>query len=390
MKNLDLLFTSNKSPNMKYYKKIVKLKKRNKKDYWLYKKSGIIFTGEHIYELINVVNYLLENDNKNTPICIRLESITFADKLVYIILECICYYLLEKRDLMVDINFENRISSDGIKHSPLIRCNNKILVFKNKFFKDDGNKHYRRLIEYNTIKEDYLTEIGSEIYFFFKHILNINDDINHKLSETITELIGNSIEHGNSDCLVDIDVTDDKYYKKNICNTESHDDSFFGINVVVLNFSKTLLYDELKKRLDNFDCISDRYNMVIKAKEHHHANLHKNYKFNDFYVVAAFQNRISGKSEKGISGGRGLYTLIKSMDEKSDNHNCYVLSAKRILSFKKEFLQCDENDFIGFNSQHNFLSCIPDVNSFDDCHTYFPGTAYNLSFAVKKGAIKND
>lgn len=56
-------------------------------------------------------------------------------------------------------------------------------------------------------------------------------------------------------------------------------------------------------------------------------------------------------------------------------------------NIKKELLQYNDG-FIGFNKENDFLGHIPDISIFEDS-IFFPGTAYNLNFAIRKGEIEN-
>lgn len=329
---------------------------------------------------------MVQSNNNNKNISINLQGVTFPDKLVYIMLECICYYLINNSfRLNLNIDFERIIPSDGAKYSPLVNCQNNQLRFIKRFYKDIDLKHLRRIIKFEECSDSLLSELGRDIFYFFKHQIKIISSINKDLTEVIVELIGNALEHGRSDCLIDIDVTGDDYYKYEQSMKTNIENHYFGINVVILDFSGNKIYDELKNRFNNQEDIINRYKTVTIAQKYHLDNLNDYYHENDFYTLVAFQDRISGVTEKGKVGGRGLSRLIKSLEEQSDSHDCYVLSGNRCLNFKKEHMQYDSNGFIGFNSQNDFFGDIPEIGTFVDCPTYFPGTAYNLTFVVKRG-----
>ena len=76
--------------------------------------------------------------------------------------------------------------------------------------------------------------------------------------------------------------------------------------------------------------------------------------------------------------------MIKSLEEKSDGHWCYMLTRNRITFFKPEYMKYDENKLIGFNKNQEFINEIPDVKIFRTISTNLPGTAYNLNFALRK------
>ena len=68
----------------------------------------------------------------------------------------------------------------------------------------------------------------------------------------------------------------------------------------------------------------------------------------------------------------------------TDSYNCYMYSGNSVLWFKKDYLNYNSDGWIGFNNQNNFFDCKPDSEVFTKIPFYFPGTAYNLNFVVKK------
>ena len=324
MKDIELLFKNNYCNNDKQCKRIIKLQPfQNGQKMWYYCNKNKVYSGEDIAKLLNGISYILRTDKYKLPIYLDLNTVEFVDKLVYVVLECICYYLIFYKNIKLTINLspKRKICTEGIIYSPLV--NN--LNFIKRFKKDFQPKHYREIIEYNSIKTDYLTGISSNIFFFFSH-LGITDDVNSELTEAITELIGNAIEHGNSDCLFDIDVTNKNYCKLTPEKQIDTSVNYYGINVVVLNFSNKLLHHELKNRLYNPVQLSSRYKLVYGAKNYHMNHLNENYKEDDFYTLTAFQHKISGDINKKEAGGVGLTSLIKSLEEKPVSlRNCQLV-----------------------------------------------------------------
>ena len=96
---------------------------------------------------------------------------------------------------------------------------------------------------------------------FLKHIY-LDDTTIDILCEAITEIVGNAIEHGHSDCLIDIDVTDDTYQKQN----DDENYFYYGINVVVLSFSDKPFFQKLKRKLLTSDNLNERHQKVNQAK----------------------------------------------------------------------------------------------------------------------------
>ena len=96
------------------YKIKKKLKFKNTRMVYTVNVNGT-FNGDHIFEIISVVNYVRKVYRQKIPIVIFLGKFEFYDKLVYIILESIVYYLNEIDGHKIDIRFEAKhtIWTDG-------------------------------------------------------------------------------------------------------------------------------------------------------------------------------------------------------------------------------------------------------------------------------------
>ncbi len=374
MKNCKLLFEMNYTE--KFNRKIKKkIKFINKHMVYTMNINGT-FSGDHIFEIISVVNYIRKAYRQKIPIVIFLGEFEFYDKLVYIILESIVYYLNVIDGHKIDVRFKAKhtIWTEGIRYSSLV--NQSMLLNRYKY--DLNMYHFRKLIpERNGRKDEYLSNLLQDIYGFLYNN-GIEDVTCEKLSEVIIELVGNAGEHGDSECLLDIDITQSEYGKRD------EEGIFYGVNVVILNCSSTLFFEPLKEKLSSDIKLSERYNDVLRAREYHFAHLNDNYKEDDFYTISSFQHKISGSRLKDQLGGTGLTSLLRSLEEDSDTHLCYMLSGRRILFFEKEHMMYDDNEYVGFNKNKDFFSDIPDTNVFDTINTFWPGVAYNLNYAVKK------
>ncbi len=375
MKNCKLLFEMN---NTKKFNNRIKKKLKFKNKHMVYAMNvNGTFNGDHILELVSVINYIRNVYRQKIPIVIILGEFEFYDKLVYIIFESIVYYLNEIVGHKIDIQFKAKLTiwTEGIRYSSLV--NNKDIIAKH--YKYDINMHhFRKLIpERNERKDEYLSNLLQDIYgFLFNN--GIEDITCEKLSEVIIELVGNAGEHGNSECLLDIDITQSEYGKRD------EEGVFYGLNVVILNYSSTLFFEPLKEKLLSKIELSKRYNDVLKAKKYHFAHLNENYKEDDFYTISSFQHKISGSRVKNELGGTGLTSLLRTLEEDSDTHLCYMLSGRRILFFEKEHMLYDNDEYVGFNKSKDFFSDIPDKSAFDTINTFLPGVAYNLNYAVKR------
>lgn len=340
-----------------------------------------------IVKLIKIINFIKANYKSNMlPIKFILDDINLTDKLAYIVLECIIESLIVNYNYKVEVLFKLKkgISTAGITSSPLkyLGYGNKKIIKKDElyvknFSYDHFKNHFRRMIKYeDCCKGDALCKVYDEIAYFQKNF-NISYDCYEDISEVIIELIGNAIEHTKSDCLVDFDIAPNYATKQGepVC----------GINISVISFSNILLGDGLKDKIINLpnNLKSNRYNHVKNALQNHIGFFDNNYDITDFFNISAFQHKISGSLSKMDSGGVGLTKLIKSIEDKAEEHSCYVLTGDRIIMFDPLYLEYDKNGWIGFNENNDYLKAKPSEKTLQKSEFFMPGTAYNLNFIMK-------
>ena len=375
MINIELLFGMNKDENSSVIR-FDQTKRAFLKSY-----KGVIFNDGHIYEILRFLKKLYKVYKTNIPcVILELEGVQFHDKLVYVVLECIIYhYWIEKGiRIVLNIKVKPNIFTEGFIYSPLMCCNNKN-DYKSQFEFNIRNKHYRKLIKYTGKNDNTQSVIYGDIKNYMK-----NNEISQKnvdeLSEVLIELIGNCTEHSKTDVLIDIDVTEPTYEKE-----DNNKDSFYGLNVAIIGFSKILFHYMLKSKMKNSNSnYGKRYDDVIVAFNNHKKYFNDEYTENDFFSIASFQDSISGSLEKDNgAGGRGLTRLLKSIEERADSHYCYLLSGNRVIYLRKEYLN-KKNNYVGFNDSGDFINESPNKAIFSRCKTFIPGIAYNLNFVLKE------
>lgn len=352
-----------------------------------YKSDVVIFDGTTIRDILFFVNTLhLKYKGVNMPISFEFGNITFQDKLTYVFFEVICFVLIKEFNHSVYVKFQTelQIFTEGVESSPLLLLKTgekeHIQKFVAKYNFDIFNNHYRRVISQEDMEDEKLCKIMDEIRCFL-NFFSVMETCLDDITEVIIELIGNVSEHTDSDCLVDIDVTT-PYYKKNEDGLESG--LFYGINLTVIDFSHNLFNEQIKERI-LYKNVSDseRYQKVQKAYEFHQKSFGDAYREEDFFNITAFQHKISGNKSKHITGGTGLTKLICSLEKQSDTHNCYLISGDRALWFFHELLEYNDENWIGFNQEKDFLTHLPEANAVGDDSIFMPGTAYNLNFVMK-------
>ncbi len=379
MKNLNKLFENNcqKTTTIKLQGKAAVFWDRSGK-----------FSGETIGKIIKFVNSVHKQyRNINVPIVFEFGSVLIADKLSYVIFECICYHLISVYHHRVYVYWDpqNDILTQGVFSSPLLLLNgmdnDKAKRYSNVFKMDIFGTHFRRLIPSENLSDNnYLGNLFKELDSFLK-VFDIVEVYRDQITEVISELVGNAGEHGKSDCLLDIDVTHDHIKEKKSIRQEGQ---FYGINIAVLNFSEYLLGDGIKRKMNSDFSDTSRYDIVKQAYNYHKNYFNIDYGEDDFFNITALQDKISGRMEYEYAGGTGLTKLIKTLQDSADTDTCYMISGGRSVYFVRKLIEYDDKKWLGFNKEKNYLTAIPDEEVVSECLIYFPGTAYNLNFIMKR------
>lgn len=329
----------------------------NKKNFVMIKKGGYVdihiksesFEGKNIQRLLSSLHFVISTYKKACrQIHITLDKFVPRDKLTYILVECIIYALTTV------YNYEVILSLKGSR-----------TTIQTKGYSTSLLREYRRK---NLSTDD-----------FKKSFTHVQEGAHFRRVITAEDSGG---DHTNADCLVDIDVTEPIYQLKN-----SNDNSYYyGINIVVLNFSDKLLGTDMADKIENrLFAENARYDAVYEAYHNHMKFFSPDYVEEDFFNIVSFQDKISGRKNETNSGGTGLTQLINSLEKNADNHSCYVLSGKRGIRFYPQYLEYNSDKWIGFNKSNDFLHDRPSKNVIVESDTYFPGTAYNFTLIMKKG-----
>lgn len=358
---------------------------------FVYESSTDTLDDAELRRIIRFVN-AVEKGSAYTklPLVFKFGMLRLNDKISYILFEYICYYLIKFRKCKccVMIGFEDSILSYYAKSSPLFLLSYKNVLgsqanfekISEDYIKEFENKleshHIRKIIK----KEDLGTNANSKFstnVSLTLRFLNMADAQVDSICEVVSELIDNAGEHADADCLVDIDITPEH-------NKRDSEGSYYGVNIVVLNFSKELLGSHIERVLKTDASPNEWYTKLKEAYSFHKDFWNEVYTERDFYIMSAFQNKISTRSEDYYTGGTGLTKLIAALEYQSDAYKCFVWTGNRTLAFWHPLLQLDDSDWVGFNDEKNFVQSPPNTGIFQKSKIYFPGTAYNLSFVLKK------
>lgn len=314
---------------------------------------------------------------------IIFDAIIFRDKLTYIMLECILHALIVEYGVNASVlgNVGSvKLETCGLYQSFLrqSQCNYySVEQFEQHFKWDLTYDHFRRVYNGKTPDDSMdLCLLMTDIKSFLK-VFSLENSYINTTAEVITELVDNAREHAEADCLIDIDVSEEII---------RGDKKYHCINISIVNFSEICLWDRIMKKFEQrkFGTDSARYQKVLWAYENHKASFSDDYSVQDFYNIVAFQDSISGRNYETETGGTGLTELIKILEQSSEDHYCYMLSGDKGLEFNLDYLAYNEDHWIGFNKQNDFICDRPAREVILRTDTYIPGTAYNISLIARK------
>lgn len=348
-----------------------------------------LLTVDTVSELIAGLFLTVHNNSQISSILIAFPNGVFDEKFTYVLLECYIEHIIADHGISVQFHYnkkETNIFTDGIGLSPLYmleRPAQPAMDFVRQFRLGVGKNYYRKLFLANENDDETLSSAITTLCLFFEN-LGITKSRSDLLAEVAVELVGNALEHSRLDCFLDIDVTPRDYVRRN----DPTGPKYYGVNICVVNFSATLLSSQIQTKLcvnpelrDKSD--SARYWRLREIYMHHRRFFREGYGDDEFFMLSAFQDRISGRPNEYLIGGTGLPTLIKWLEVQADGNNCYVLSGRRKMQFIRSLLEYDADHWIGMNHEHDFQHCAPDKNVFSTFPIYFPGTAYNLNFVME-------
>ena len=339
-----------------------------------------ILSGNGIYFLLEHIKWM-EKRNIRVKTEVLFKCYFFKSSDVVNVIELIMLYTA--------LHFEN-LFVFSLAHSKLLENNilyiNSLLpAFSNKtigksfissFHKNIFTQtHYRRVVNYNETSnyDDTLSIICDEIKYTIKNGCN-NVDLAIEASESTIEMIGNVLEHSQSDCIVDVKVA---------LNNEQR--IYVSLNVISL--SSVYIGNRLMELFDYGNSLDfSGSSIVSKAFQQHKFLFNNLYDYSSFAFVCSFQNTVSTRANITQSGGTGFTTLLKNIHNKSFNEEyaSYILSGDNTLYFKNQFLNVDENGIIGFNVENDFYHKKPDDNILKKERIAFPGTIFCVNLVTEK------
>lgn len=344
------------------------------------------FGGQHVKRLLESVGYVLKMYGKRCQyIELYAERIKPKDKLSYVLLEVIIYKLIhdyKKKVFIAAKEIEPHINTYGILESIFFKEREEDGSYGEKFCNEFTRKSritrnsFRRVVKAE--RESGISELMTDSKSFLKGFSLDKHDING-IARIVTELADNACEHAQSDCFVDIDVSEEHH------KVGEMDQSYYAVNICVLNFSDILLGDQLKEKMQNANIVvNNRYSDIVTAYNNHKKQFDKDYTDEHFFALSSFQDRISGRADQINTGGRGLAEIVGELEKRVSDYECYVMFGNKIIFFHSDCLDVDSNGYIAFNTQHDFVEKRPEKKVVSYSSTNLCGTGYNLSLIYKK------
>lgn len=375
MKNIECLFEGIPPINHKKNKDI------NKDKLIINKK---MFSSESIFKIIEHFNWKIMHNN-NVRVKIEVQCSIIGDDATLIVFESMLYYLIKNYNFDIQYTFKvnkNLVGYELYKLSNLIKYDNKkidkldfIQNYEKNF--DISMHHYKKVCinSKENKKSEYLSLLYDDICNFLKNNY-INQNYYEALGETIAEIVGNCLEHSDTDTILDIKITR-SYKDNNECKF---------VNVTVISFTKEKFGEKLKQFIFNEEKGFNSSNEIVKkAYNIQCKKFNNNYSIDNFLMVSAFQKNVTTRKNSEGSGGKGLTRFIETLIDLSIDDFCYVMNGNTKIFLKKPFLKLNEDGTIGFNTENNYIENLPNSQTVVNSNKCFNGTIHNLSFILEGG-----
>lgn len=344
---------------------------------------------------------------------ISFENVYFEDIIVIQCFELLIYQLLKnggKIDLSIKLTLEKEknlnnhfyitsyINSIHKQYNTVLPFNRRITSKRvNKklyleFFKKNQNlvSSYRMFLTSDEISSrDIMTKKNKDLLEGMKKISKTSElskDYILDMREMILELVANVKNHTEkSDVLLQVNVLD---VIKSDTNKEH---KFFAISFV--SISEHLLYEETKKFYTMFERENamitedrkERYTEFMSIYKNHVKQFCEEYTKDHFFMLQSFQDGLTTRENTfGSSSGSGLANAINVISNEIDDNvgYSYVYSGDKVCYFRSKALNFN-NGICSFNEAANY-NLVPDTNICYFSNVFFPGTAYQLIFPIKK------
>lgn len=365
-------------------------------------KSGVRFTSISLYEILSQLKGILRiipfrERQKNYTIHFNIKETDFTDKITYMLFDAIIYDLFNSTGFDVTISGDvacHKCSDNGMRGCVFQRffqnrtfpSMDYVKMYKTDYLKEDVHRKYISRSEIVGIEDTIPTKILQDVNSFL-NIYFSDAEWTENIAEAVSELVDNALRHSTGDILLDIDVSD--AIPKEMDEKDAKK-TFKNVNIAFLNISEIRLFDKLKENIvyKKYDEDDKIYSKVYLALDNHKNFFDEYYTENFFFLVTAFQKRVTTRQLMSGSNGTGLTKLIENILETTDEDFSYVLSGNELLKFSKDNMRIS-GDFIGFNESGDYVNQSPDRECILRSELNIPGTIYNL-YLIKGEQNDND
>ena len=355
-----------------------------------------LFTLETLREIISILEKTRQKGIKKPIVFCSSDILVFSDDLTVSMTEYVIYYYYVKYGINAYITHAERTGSDM-----QLGLTIKEKMIQNGFFYGEAGRGFFR-DSFLAVRESLDVMIAEDDFFArhessnrFKKIVGegpwdssiaisecsaflsnakVSQNAIDAVADVIGELAPNAIEHGKTNCMIDV------CYER---STSPEGKDYTSISLVVYDFSEKLLWSDLYNKIfvnsEEITQKRQRIDTVKKAWIEHRKYFSKEYSEEDFYNLMAFQ-KISGRAGDRYDGGLGISTLVEKVRRYSDEDECYALSGNGAMHLQRELTIPDSDGFIAFNVEQQFVYKIPDKDGVLKTRFFMPGVAYNMIF----------
>jgi hypothetical protein len=353
------------------------------------------FGGQSVEEIRGRFKYIIDNKTIEYPqILLRIHSRSINDNSTIVVFEALLIQLVEKTNAIINIEFRrinikdmsiNYLDKSLLSRQIKVKDYGLVIKLNSRKFKSDFYKkkiidkaYYRSFFAKGVLNRYSSSKVKSDIKTFLNPHFSDNKVIG-LMSEVACELVGNVYDHANSDCILEVTISEVEHKKTK--------KDFKAINMTVLNFSKTILISHIQ---DYF--VTNRFTKkavdesILRAYNFHESHFTSKYSRDHFYMISLFQRNFTTRVNRYITGGTGLTRLIESLTGRAYEKYSYVMTGNKVIYFTDK-LKVSEDGYVGFNDSNDYFGSIPDPEIIDFSQFYLEGTLYNLSFIIDEEDI---
>ena len=355
-----------------------------------------LFKLEALREIISILERTRRKGIRKPVIFFSSDILVFVDDLTVSMTEYVIYYYYVKyginayishgekngSELQIGLSIKDKMVQNGFYYGEAgrgffsdsflaIRDSLDVMISEDDFFaRHESSKRFKKIVG----EGPWDSSVAISECSAFLSNAKVSQNAIDAVADVIGELAPNAIEHGKTNCMIDV------CYER---STSPEGKDYTSISLVVYDFSEKLLWSDLYNKIflnsEEVTQKRQRVDTVRKAWAEHRKHFSKDYSEEDFYNLMAFQ-KISGRAGDRYDGGLGISTLVEKVRRYSDEDECYALSGSGAMHLQRELTIPDSDGFIAFNTERQFIYKIPDKDGVLKTRFFMPGVAYNMIF----------